>query len=182
MKIPKHAKKVFTGKIFDVYQWPQKMFDDSVETFERLRRPSSLSTIAVVGNKILVNYEQQPGSKREYTLPAGRQNMNESPLKGAKRELLEETGFGSKNWELYKKYNSITKLDWTCYYYIARDCKLLQKPKLDPGERIDVEKVSFDEFIDVILSDNFWGIDFALDIAKMKLNGKLKDFKKLLFK
>ena len=32
--IPENAKKVFTGQVFDVYQWEQEMFDGSKATFE----------------------------------------------------------------------------------------------------------------------------------------------------
>src|SRR5215467_9321922 len=32
--IPEHAERVFQGKIFDVYQWPQKLYDGSTATFE----------------------------------------------------------------------------------------------------------------------------------------------------
>lgn len=182
MKIPKQAKKVFTGEIFDVYQWPQKMFDGSLATFERLRRPNTLSTISTIGNKIILNFEQQPGSGKIYALPGGRQEKSESPLKGAKREFLEETGYQSKNWNLFKKYDPLDKLDWSIYYFVARDCTFKQSPILDSGEKIKTVKVSFDEFVDIVLSDKFWGLEFALDIAKMKLSNKLKDFKKMLFK
>ena len=37
--IPINAKKVFQGIIFDVYQWEQKLFDGTVATFEKLKRP-----------------------------------------------------------------------------------------------------------------------------------------------
>ena len=37
-QLPKNAKRVFKGKIFDVYQWDQKMFDNSVEIFEKMKR------------------------------------------------------------------------------------------------------------------------------------------------
>lgn len=37
MKLPPQAKKVFTGQIFDVYQWEQEMYDGSFETFEMLK-------------------------------------------------------------------------------------------------------------------------------------------------
>ena len=36
--IPPEAKCVFRGKIFDVYQWPQRLYDGSTATFEMLRR------------------------------------------------------------------------------------------------------------------------------------------------
>jgi ADP-ribose pyrophosphatase YjhB (NUDIX family) len=181
MKIPKQAKKVFTGEIFDVYQWPQKMFDGSTETFERLKRPNTLSTIAIAGDKIILNFEQQPNSGKIYALPGGRQEKNESPLQGAKREFLEETGHESKKWNLYKKYDPLDKIEWTIYYFIAKNCFFKQTPVADPGEKIKNIKVGFEEFVKIVLSDKFWGKEFAFDIARMKLNNKLGDFKKMLF-
>ena len=40
--IPPEADRVFRGEIYEVYQWPQKMPDGSVETFEMLRRPDTV--------------------------------------------------------------------------------------------------------------------------------------------
>ena len=37
MKVPKQAKRVFKGVIFDVYQWEQEMFDGTKEIFEKLK-------------------------------------------------------------------------------------------------------------------------------------------------
>ena len=31
--VPKNAKKVFTGEIFDIYQWQQEMYDGSLSIF-----------------------------------------------------------------------------------------------------------------------------------------------------
>ncbi len=48
VKIPSHAVKVFSGVIFDVYQWEQELFNGNVSTFEALRRPSTVIIIPVV--------------------------------------------------------------------------------------------------------------------------------------
>ena len=58
--IPRHAKRVFKGEIFEVYQWPQEMFDGSIKTFEMVRRPDTVATIAVIEDKIIVLEEEQP--------------------------------------------------------------------------------------------------------------------------
>lgn len=47
-KIPSHAVKVFSGVIFDVYQWQQELFNGETATFEALRRPSTVVIIPVV--------------------------------------------------------------------------------------------------------------------------------------
>jgi hypothetical protein len=63
-KIPKKARRVFKGVIFDVYHWPQKMFDNSTVTFEMLKRADTLQVIAITPDKkILLLKEQQPTKK-----------------------------------------------------------------------------------------------------------------------
>ncbi len=46
--IPEQAELKFHGVIFDVYQWPQEMFDGSTETFEMLRRADTVKIIAIL--------------------------------------------------------------------------------------------------------------------------------------
>ena len=182
MKIPKQAKKVFTGEIFDVYHYDQKIFDGSTATFEMLKRPNSLTTIPIIGNKIIIAKERQPGMKTVYNLFGGRQEPNENPLAGAKRELLEEAGLKSTNWKLFKEYRPYEKIDWSVFVYIAKNCKKFQAQKLDAGEKIESTEVSFDEFIDIVLSNNFYAQGLALDLCKLKCDNKLNELKKQLFK
>ena len=182
MKIPKQAKKVFTGEIFDVYQWPQKMYDGSTATFEMLKRPNTVQIIPVINNKIIIAHEQQPTKKSFYTLLGGRQETNETPLAGAKRELKEESGLTSNQWKIYQKFSPLHKIDWDLYYFIAKNCQKKYRQELDAGEKIKLIEVNFEDFVDIVLSNNFWGQDFALYVAKLKASGKLNEFKKLLFK
>ena len=87
--IPAHAKRVFSGRIFDVYQWEQEMFDGTTETFEPIWRLPTVEIIATVGDKILIEEQDQPDRKNNITLVAGRADHSEDMLAEAKRELLE---------------------------------------------------------------------------------------------
>ena len=92
--LPKHAKKVFTGEIFDVYQWEQEMYDGSTVIFEKIKRADTVSVIPITTEqKILISHEEQPGLKPFYGVFGGRIEPEENPLSAAKRELLEETGY-----------------------------------------------------------------------------------------
>src|SRR3989339_424548 len=183
MKIPKQAKKVFTGEIFDIYQWPQKMFDGSTATFEMIKRPDTVQIIATQDDKIFFTKEFQPNQKRDYGLIGGRVDKGEKPLAAAKRELLEESGMVSKKWTLLKTYQPVHKMDWTIYYYIAQDCKIVAKQNLDAGEKITIHKNSFEQFIKNIVGLPSWNNQFVYDILKMQLKGKneLEKFKRQLF-
>lgn len=182
MKIPPNAKKVFDGIIFDVYQWEQEMFDGTTSTFEMLKRPNTIEVIATVGDKILLSKQSQPNKKDFYSLFGGRAEGGEEPLDTAKRELLEESGLNSKDWELLKTYTPMHKIDWSIYMYVARNCTKTSDQKLDAGEKIEIVKCTFDEFIKIIESDNYWGNDLVLDILRMKQDGKLKEFEEKIFK
>ena len=182
MQIPKQAKRVFKGVIFDVYQWKQKMFDGSYEIFEMLKRPDTVQIIATKGDNILIAEEEQPGSPKSDGLFGGRVDEGEQPLDAAKRELLEETGMESEEWELFKVYEYYFKIDWKLYYYIARNCGKIAEPKLENGEKINVKEVSLDEFFKMVLGDKFKGGEFRFDMLKKSLNdSKLVKFKKMLF-
>ncbi|OGH94078.1 MAG: hypothetical protein A2538_02135 [Candidatus Magasanikbacteria bacterium RIFOXYD2_FULL_41_14] len=182
MKIPEQAKKVFNGVVFDVYQWDQKLYDNSNATFEMLKRPNTLSVIPTIENKIVIGSHEQPGLPPSYGFLGGRQDKDESPEQGAQRELLEEGGLMSENWELYNSFSPHAKLDWIVYYFIARDCKKTQEPNLDAGEKIKTFAVSFDELVDMVLGEKFYGTDFALHVAKLKIRNRLDDLRTLLFK
>lgn len=184
MRIPKQAKRVFKGVIFDIYHWPQKMYDGSTATFEMIKRPGAVRIIATQNNEIILNHEKQPGIKRSLGTFGGRINKNENPLACAKRELLEEAGLKSNDWELLNSYEPYyEKMDFTVYVYVARNCKKVQEPNLDPGEKIKTSKVKFEEFLKIILDKNsFMTKEFVLDILRLKFDGKINTFKKKLFK
>ncbi|MDR3642955.1 MAG: NUDIX hydrolase [Candidatus Doudnabacteria bacterium] len=153
MAIPKKAKKVFKGIIFDVYQWPQKMFDGSVATFERLVRKNSVVIIPTVGDKIAIVKQQQPSTGWFYDLPSGRMDIvGESPRHAALRELLEETGLKPRQLVLWKIYQPSGKIVHKVYYYIAEGCQRVSAQKLDSGERIEVIYKTLEEFLK--LTDN----------------------------
>jgi ADP-ribose pyrophosphatase len=149
-KIPTTAEKVFDGIIFDVYHWKQEMFDGSVETFEAIRKKDTVTIIAVVGDKILVNDEEQPGHGVFQALPGGRCEEGSTPLEDAKRELAEETGYTADDWQewfISDPWNAV-KIEWNNHFFIARDCKKTEEQNLDPGEKITVNLLTFEEFLE----------------------------------
>lgn len=181
MKIPKQAKLVFKGEIFDVYQWQQEMFDGSSATFEMIKRPDTVQILPVKDGKIFGTVEEQPGMPKSFGLFGGRIDALEEPLAAAQRELLEESGFEALDWELWKTYQPVVKMDWTIYYFIARNCRQAATPNLDNGEKIEIIKLSFDEFIERYTSKDAWDGEFTNDLLHMKLENKLGELKKKLF-
>lgn len=144
-KIPPHAKKVFDGIIFDIYQWEQELFDGTVTTFEAARRAYAVSIIPVVNDKIVIIHEEQPNRPANTGFPGGHIDAGEDPFTAAARELLEETGMTFKNLKLVMVEDiGGHKTDWYCYRFIATELIEQGEQRQDGGERITVELVSFD--------------------------------------
>ena len=184
-RIPSKAKRVFKGEIFEVWQWPQKMYDGSQHTFEALRRPNTVEIVAVTGNKIIIQRQSQPHKLQPYlSLPGGRCEAGETPLESAKREFLEETGYVSKDWVLFKEEKPVGKIDWTIYTYIARNCVFKQAPHLDAGEKISLRFIDFEKFLK-LPEDSLYvgGVDLTRDMVRARFDPKFKkEFKRLIFK
>lgn len=149
--IPESAERVFKGQIFDVYQWPQKMFDGSTQAFEMLRRPDTVIVVGVVGDKVMVIEDTQPHTGARLGFPGGRVDEGEETLVAAKREVMEETGYEFEDWKLIEAIQPHSKLEWFVYYYVAVNGKKTAEPKLDAGEKISLKLVSFDELRQMVL-------------------------------
>ncbi len=144
--IPATATRVFKGQIFDVYQWEQELFDGSTDTFEMLRRPDASLVIAIDGDRITLQDEEQPGGVFEANrLPGGRVEPGESPLECAKREIAEELGQEYEQWALLDVTQPAIKIEWFVYVYVAVN-KIRDFPTAhEPGEKIHTKSVTFDE-------------------------------------
>ena len=142
MSLPNNAEKVFEGKIFDVYQWEQVMFDWKKKIFEKLKRTDTVDIVAITkDNKIIIVKEEQPWREPFYWLVWWTCEKWEEPIESAKRELLEETWLISNEWKLFWKYRKSSKIDYESYIYIARNCTKIQWQKLDPGwEKIKISE------------------------------------------
>lgn len=145
--MPKNARRVFKGEIFEIWQWEQELFDGTTATFERLSRPDTATIIAVVDDHIIILDEQQPGTDVFLSFPGGRCDEGEDSLVAAQRELREETGYESDDWVLWSDGALSGKMDWTMYVYIARGCRKTTELHLDAGERIAARFISFDELL-----------------------------------
>jgi ADP-ribose pyrophosphatase len=162
--IPDNATKAFQGMIFDVYQWPQQLFDGSEHTFEMLKRPDTVVVIAVTGDKVLVLDDEQPHFGSRQSFPGGRVDADDESIQAAaEREVREETGYGFKNWRLIRVMQPHLKIEWFVYLWLAWDVADQQSPHLDAGEKITVHELSFNELKEKVLNKNsYLGESLAL--------------------
>ena len=171
---PKNAKLVYRGRVFSVYQWPQKMFDGRTVTYEAVWRPASVNIIATMEGKVLMTRERTPGVRGWYLgIPGGRAQEGETALQGAKRELLEETGCVSRDWELLGTEPAWSVTRWESCWYLARNCKRVAEQSTVPNELVEVLSVDFDEFLRIGLRWMGWSI--LTDFARMGYDRRKRD-------
>jgi ADP-ribose pyrophosphatase len=95
------SEEVLRTRIFTVTR--EKAVERDGITIEReiVRHPGSAVILARDGQRriLLVRQFRLPARGRLWELPAGRIDEGETPLRAAKRELLEETGYRARRWE-----------------------------------------------------------------------------------
>lgn len=168
--IPPHAEKVFEGVVFDIYQWQQELYDGSMRTFEKAKRDDTIVVVPSTPDKKLIFLrDEQPQRDPVMTFPAGRMDMGgEDPLTTAKRELLEETGYASEDWTLWKAFQPVTKVEWAVYVFIAKNCVKVQEPDPGPGEKIEMSLVTLDDVIAHVEDPTYQHEEMATTLMKAK--------------
>jgi 8-oxo-dGTP pyrophosphatase MutT (NUDIX family) len=89
-------------------------------------------------------------------LPGGVIDDGESPQQAAQRELREETGYVSDDWQsMGSFYANPARQTNRLHLFIARNVHLAGEPTPDPGEELAVLSVSPDELVGLISSGEF---------------------------
>lgn len=146
--IPSHAKMVHKGRIFEVWEWEQELFDGSTVTFETLSRPDTVAVVAALpNNNILLVRDEQPHREPVLTPAGGRIEEEEDPVEAANREFVEETGYSIGTLDYWFGYQPSDKVRNVVHFFVGRDLIKDHDPNPDAGEKIQLEEYSFDEFL-----------------------------------
>ncbi len=179
--IPKHAKLVFQGVVFDTYQWEQQLFNGQTAVFEKLKRSDTVGVVPVTkSGKIIVTCQEQPGLRPFFGLVGGQVDDGETLEEAAVRELREEAGMAAEAFKPWFAIQPSDKIDWTIYAVVARRCKTVGSLQLDGGEKISLEELSFDDFFNLSQHKDFRDREITFALMQSKINGTLAETKSLI--
>ena len=138
----------------DVVRLPNgKVYDE----YYVLEYPTWINVIALTkdGRFVMVKQYRHGLGIVATELCAGVAEEGEDPLQTARRELLEETGFGGGEWELNMVISANpSSQNNLSYSFIARGVERLAEQHLDATEDIKVEILTEDEVWDMLINDN----------------------------
>jgi ADP-ribose pyrophosphatase len=144
-----HSKTIGTFRIFSIredrYQLPR---DDQEAPFYILESNDWVNVIPVTEKEEVVLIRQFRFGIEEVTLeiPGGIVDSGYTPLEAGQKELLEETGFQSNEWEyLGVVHPNPAFLNNRCHSFLARDVKKIAEIKPEESEEIEVLQVPYRE-------------------------------------
>jgi ADP-ribose pyrophosphatase len=128
-----------------------------------------------VDGKILLQHETHAYMPEHpfYSLPGGKGNFDEDPLRGAQRELSEESGYESSDWELFTVETETGKIAWPQYVFIARGAQKTHEAHPDGGEKIEPLLLSVDTFFEYVQRLDFRGF-LIKHIVREIINDEVK--------
>lgn len=115
----------------------------------------SANVVAITKTNQIILVKQYRFGIGEYTLelPGGFVDDNENHALAVRRELAEETGYSSQNWEyLGKVQANPVFMDSYIHQYVARDVEKTEPTKQDVGEDVTVVEMDKQEVINQLRS------------------------------
>lgn len=175
-KIPPEAKVVFKGKFHTLWQWDQKLYDGSTAIFERISRKDYAQVIGVdQDGMIILAHDEQPDRGSVLTPAGGGVDEGETPQEAGAREFLEETGYTAKEFVHWHTYRPSSKTDMFVYAFIGKGAVKIKEPELEPGEKVEVVKYSFEEFLELGKCDRLRDWLLRVKLLKACLDPAEKD-------
>ena len=166
------TETIYEGKIFDIFL-AKISENETVYEREIVSHDGSAVIVPVFADKTVALVKQYRHAAQKYLheIPAGSLEKDESPEKGARRELEEEIGVTAGKLEkLIEFYVSPGFLSEKMYVFLATDLTETVQ-NLEEDEFIEIERVTFAQAFEMILKNEIEDVKtiVGLILAGLKL-------------
>ncbi len=171
------SKSVFDGKILHITVDDIELPDGKTSKREVVNHPGGVAVAALddENNLYFVRQFRYPYKEVVLELPAGKLEKGSTPLENGKRELLEEVGAEGYSYiSLGQVYPSPGYTSEIIYLYACR-IKSEGDSRLDEGEFLNVEKISLDKALEMVVNNMI--PDAKTQIAVLKVAALLESGK-----
>ena len=155
MKIKKTKK--YKGKNINITLYETKLNGTRISQ-EIVEQGNVVAVLAIDDDEVILVNEFRYPVGYVLEIPAGTVDKDETPLKCAKRELLEETGYKAKKIEHLIRF--FPKLGYNTQIidcYVATELTKISEPNLDEDELITVKKIKFRKLLNMINNGKIYG-------------------------
>ena len=155
MKIKKTKK--YKGKNINIALYETKLNGTRISQ-EIVEQGNVVAILAIDDDEVILVNEFRYPVGYVLEIPAGSVDKGETPLKCAKRELLEETGYKAKKIEHLIRF--FPKLGYNTQIidcYVATELTKISEPNLDEDELITVKKIKFRKLLNMINNGKIYG-------------------------
>ena len=134
-----------------------KQVEGEPQPYYAIRTPDYVSVIALTARREIVLVRQYRPAVEAYTLelPSGHVDAGQEPEESARRELIEETGFTSPEWEFLGTLLSDTGRNENSTWCYLAPVVVPPTPTWVPEEGIEVVLSPIDDLHDLILRGEF---------------------------
>ena len=172
-----NSTSVFDGRILHITLDDVELEDGKKSKREVVNHPGGVTVAALDddNNLLFVRQFRYPYKEVVLELPAGKLEKGSTPLENGKRELLEETGLEGYSYiSLGQVYPSPGYTSEIIHLYACR-VKSQGEQKLDEGEFLNVETISLNKAVEMVLNNMI--PDAKTQIAVLKTAALLKSGK-----
>lgn len=181
MNAIKPWKLLETSRFTSVEPWFQ-IFREKVELpggrvlddFYRIVMPDFAMVVPVTpGGELLMVRGYKHGPRKVcLSAPGGMIEPGESPLKAAKRELLEETGCEADEWQSLGSFVvDSNRQGGTAHLFLAKNVMQVETKREDDAEELQVVLMSPHYFLDAICKNDIVTLATASAVAVALVNG-----------
>jgi len=146
------SKKVFNGRMLQVFCDEVRLPDESTSTREWIKHPGASAVVPVFdnGDIMLIKQFRYPLNQIFHEVPAGKIDAGENPRKTAERELKEETGLICESMHYLDPFHpSIGYTDEVIHLFCAWNIAETEK-KVDQEEFLLTERLPFKNAVQMV--------------------------------